>query len=105
MATATAKAGLKKQELEAPHVVRVAKGQAPEYITLSSWQQFCWRFMGSYAKGRVVKFPKLESLLLKAHMKVRPEEFLAEVYTGFFIAVILGIVLAVVIAGVMTLVN
>ena len=108
MATATAKGsalGRKKQELLEPHVVRVPKGQAPEYISLNSWQQFCWRFMGAYARGKVVKYPKLETDLLKAHLKLRPEEFLSTVYTNFFFALIASIVVAVVMGSVLAVLN
>jgi flagellar protein FlaJ len=106
MATATAKGqafGKKRGEMAEPHVVRVPKGQAPEYISLTSWQQFCWRFMGAYARPKVSKYPRLEGELLKAHLKLRPEEFLSTVYTAFFFSLIASIVVAVVVVTVLAL--
>jgi flagellar protein FlaJ len=106
VATATAKAGKGTAAgFDEPHVVRVPKGAAPEYISLTSWQQFCWRFMGSYARGKVPKFPRLETDLLKAHLKLRPEEFLATVYASLFFAMIASMVVAVVLVTFFAVIN
>ncbi len=59
-----------------PHLVRLAAGAKPGYLTLSAFQQFAWRLMGSRAtRGEIDE--DLEEDLLKAHMRLRPEEYVA----------------------------
>ena len=50
-----------------------------EYIKLSPFQDLAWRTMGRYAKTKAAQSQALEDALLKAHMKIRPEEYLAYV--------------------------
>jgi len=78
---------------EEPHVIRVSKEKAPEYITLSGWEQVSWRVMGNLAKRNISKYPRLEEDLLKAHMKMRPEELLAKAYMNTLICGITGVIL------------
>jgi len=76
-----------------PHQVTLQKG--PEYIRLSSFQDLAWRTMGRYAKEKVANQQGLEDNLLKAHMKIRPEEYLAYVYMATLVAGIIGVAIAV----------
>lgn len=81
-----------------PHVVRLPKGAVPEYIKLPPYEEFCWRFMGNFVKSRGMKDETLEENLIKAHMKIRPEEYLAYCYTTALFAAVGGAVAGVVLA-------
>jgi len=84
-----------------PHLVKLPKGVMPTYIKLTPYQQFCWKTMGKMVKVKYKENQALEEKLLKAHMKIRPEEFIATVWmTAIFAAVgaiaaggIIGVVL------------
>jgi len=80
-----------------PHPIRLEKGAVPEYIKLSSFQDLAWRTMGRYAKTKTNTLQQLDDSLLKAHMKIRPEEYLAFVLMAALVLAIVGIVIAVVV--------
>lgn len=84
-----------------PHTVRLAKGAVPDYIKLSPFQDLSWRTMGRTAKARTNQLQVLDDSLLKAHMKIRPEEYLAYVLMATVIAAILGVVIGVVVGFVL----
>ena len=79
-----------------PHAVRLVKGTVPEYIKLSPFQDLAWRTMGKYAKTKTDKLQVLDDYLLKAHMKIRPEEYLAYVLMATLVTAIIGVVIAIV---------
>lgn len=80
-----------------PHAVRLLKGAVPEYIKLSPFQDLALRMMGRRAKTKTAILQQLDDLLLKAHMKIRPEEYLAYVYMATLVAAIVGVVVGVVV--------
>jgi flagellar protein FlaJ len=80
-----------------PHAVRLLKGAVPEYIKLSPFQDLAWRMMGRKAKTKTAILQQLDDSLLKAHMKIRPEEYLAYVYMATLVAAIVGVVVGVVV--------
>ncbi len=80
-----------------PHAIRLEKGAVPEYIKLSSFQDLAWRTMGRYAKTKTASLQQLDETLLKAHLKIRPEEYLAFVYMSALVLAIVGIVIAIVV--------
>ncbi len=80
-----------------PHAVRLLKGAVPEYIKLSPFQDLAWRMMGKRAESKTAILQQLDDSLLKAHMKIRPEEYLAYVYMATLVAAIVGIVVGVVV--------
>ncbi|HAR95149.1 MAG TPA: type II secretion protein F [Deltaproteobacteria bacterium] len=88
----------REEEVKAPHLIRLPKGAVPEYIKLTSFQELSWRMMGNYVKSKNAEDQELEENLLKAHMKIRPEEFMATVYMTavvlFAVALVAGIVIA-----------
>ena len=63
-----------------PHLVKLPEGALPDYIELTKYQVFCWRTMGKAVKLRAKPNPKLELHLLQAHMRMRPEEYVAYVW-------------------------
>lgn len=79
-----------------PHAVRLVKGAVPDYIKLSPFQDLSWRTMGKYAKTRTSQLQALDDSLLKAHMKIRPEEYLAYVLMATVVTAIVGVVIAIV---------
>lgn len=59
-----------------PHKVRLPADSRPGYLSLTPFQRFAWRRM----RGRVRNMEidqDLEDNLLKAHMRLRPEEYVA----------------------------
>lgn len=82
-----------------PHQIRLAKGSRPEYIKLTPYQEFCWRFLGGFVETRFKPKQELEDNLIQAHMKIRPEEYLAYVWMSTFIMVIVGVFLGVILGA------
>jgi flagellar protein FlaJ len=80
-----------------PHAIKLEKGALPDYIKLTGFQDLAWRTMGRYAKSKTNSLQQLDDSLLKAHMKIRPEEYLAYVYMATIVAAIVGVVIALVV--------
>ena len=80
-----------------PHTIKLEKGAVPDYIKLTGFQDLAWRTMGRYAKTKTNSLQQLDDSLLKAHMKIRPEEYLAYVYMATVVAAIVGIVIGLVV--------
>ncbi len=71
--------------------VRLRRGQQPTHSTLTGFQQWAWRTF----KGRVLAKPPdpiLEENLLKAHMRIRADEYLATVYATTVVVAIATVV-------------
>jgi flagellar protein FlaJ len=95
-----------KRMLEGPHPVRLPHGTVPDYVKLTPYQQFCWRTMHRFVEARFKQNQSLEDSLVKAHMKIRPEEYTAFVWMSTLIVFIAGLVAGVVFGGViLTLLN
>ena len=77
--------------------VKLPKGSLPTYINLTSYNKIAWKFMGRMAEKNVKnkKYAKLESDLLKAHILMRPQEFLAYVYFTVLLGGIGGAIAAI----------
>ena len=93
----------REQDVKAPHLIRLSKGAVPEYIKLTSFQELSWRMMGSYVKKKYKEDQELEENLLKAHMKIRPEEFMAYIYMTAVMLFAVGLVAGIVVAVIFTL--
>lgn len=74
-----------------PHVVRLPKTAVPEYLTLSPYQQFCWRTLGHMVEEKNVRDDELEDNLLSSHMKIRLEEYIAYIWMSTIIALVAGV--------------
>ncbi len=70
---------------EAPRPVRVAKGQQPAHSDLNPFQQWCWKTFKERVASKPVD-PMLEENLLKAHLRLRGDEYMAYVYGSTVIA-------------------
>jgi flagellar protein FlaJ len=86
-----------------PHQIKLAKGSRPAYIKLTPYQEFCWHFLGGFVESRFEPKQELEDNLIQAHMKIRPEEYLAYVWMSTFIAVIASVFTGVILATVLLL--
>jgi len=86
-----------------PHLVRLPKGAVPDYIKLTPYQEMSWRMMGNFVRSKGKRDDELEENLLKAHMKIRPEEYLAFLYLTSIILAIVGIVVGIVMIIIFTL--
>ena len=82
--------------LRGPHQIKLARGSRPEYIKLTPYQETCWRILGGFVESRFEPKQDLEDDLVQAHMKIRPEEYLAYVWMTTFIMVIVGVVIGVI---------
>jgi len=86
-----------------PHLIRLPKGAVPDYIKLTPFQELSWRMMGNYVKAKGSRDEDLEENLLKAHMKIRPEEYIAYMYMAALITAIAAIVLGIMLVIIMSL--
>ena len=59
------------------HLVKLPKGAKPVNVSLSRKEQIAWRTFGKFVQARKGEDPELEDNLLKAHIRLRPEEYLA----------------------------
>lgn len=89
-----------KRMVEGPHPIKLPAGTVPDYVKLSPYQQFCWRTMHRFVEARFKSNQELEDNLIKAHMKIRPEEYTAFTWMTSLIAGIAGLVIGVVFGGV-----
>lgn len=71
--------------------VRVKRGQQPTHSTLTAFQRWAWRTF----KGRVLARPPdpiLEENIVKAHMRIRADEYMATVYATTVVVAIATVV-------------
>ncbi len=75
--------------------VKLPKGMLPSYIKISPYYKMAWKIMGKIAEKNIKnkKYAKLEGDLLKAHILLRPQEYLAYVYFTTLLMGIVGLVL------------
>jgi flagellar protein FlaJ len=79
MATVNATNPLRSARPEPSRTVRVKKGAQPTHSSLTNLQRWAWRTF----RDRVTRAPanpSLEEDLLKAHMRIRADEYMAYVY-------------------------
>ena len=66
-------------------LVRVKRGTQPSFSTLTPYQRWAWRTF----RSRVLKSPpnpSLDEALAKAHMRMRGDEYMSQVYANTLIA-------------------
>lgn len=84
-----------------PHLIKLPKGAAVEQIKLTPFQQFCWRTMGNYVRRRGKVNPKLEEDLQMAHMRIRPDEYMAVVVMTTLLTLIAMVIVGIILGGIM----
>ncbi len=94
---ATASANVGRAPGTVTPTVRLKRGQQPTHSSLTAFQRWCWRTF----RRRVLERPpdpNLEENLLKAHMRIRADEYMATVYGATLVAAI-GTLVAGVVVG------
>ena len=84
-----------------PHLIKLPEGALPDYIALTPYQMFCWRTMGKAVKLRSKPNPKLEQQLLQAHMRMRPEEYVAYIWMSTLLVFVIALAGAALFGGVL----
>jgi len=75
------------------HLVKLPKGAKPVSVRLTQWQETCWRAFGDYVQRNYKPNQDIEEALIKAHMKLRPQEYIAVAYyTTMVLGVLIGVV-------------
>jgi len=79
---------------KASHMVKLPKGAKPVNVSLSPKEQLAWRTFGAFVQARHHEDQELEDDLLKAHIRLRPEEYLAVAWLNTTIAAVVAVVAA-----------
>ncbi len=87
-----------EQAEEGAHLVKLPKGAKPVNVSLSPREQLAWRTFGKFVQSREHENQELEDNLLKAHIRLRPEEYLAVAWMNTTIAAVAAVVAALVAA-------
>ena len=75
-------------------LVRLPKGAKPVDVSLTPKQQVAWKMFGKFVQARKRDDPELEENLLKAHIKLRPEEYLAVAWMNTTFAAVGAVIAA-----------
>ncbi len=73
------------------HMVKLPKGAKPVNVSLSPREQLAWRTFGKFVQARKGDNPELEENLLKAHIRLRPEEYLALAWMNTTVAAVAAV--------------
>lgn len=96
----------KEQELakaRAPHQVKLTRGTIPYHEALSPYQKYARIIMTPFVRryfSETGEGSKLESDLLKAHMKFRVEDYLAYVWFTVFLLIVTALVLGAIVGAI-----
>ncbi|HEV8594359.1 MAG TPA: type II secretion system F family protein [Thermoplasmata archaeon] len=89
--------GADQTKLAVQHrLIRLPKGSKPVTVPLTPFQEFCWRVMGPFVLSRYKENQDLEDDLIKAHIRMRPEEYLAVAWMTITMLAVASAVLALV---------
>jgi archaeal flagellar protein FlaJ len=77
------------------HPIRVTRGEQPTHSPLTPFQQWAWKVFRERVTSQPAD-PLLDEQLLKAHMRIRGDEYLASVYATTVVVAIVMVVVAVV---------
>ena len=83
-----------EEPVEGAHLVKLPKGAKPVNVSLSPREQLAWRTFGKFVQARERENQELEDNLLKAHIRLRPEEYLAVAWMNTTIAAVAAVVAA-----------
>jgi flagellar protein FlaJ len=75
-------------------MVKLPKGAKPVSVSLTPKQQVAWRMFGKFVQARKKEDPELEDSLLRAHIKLRPEEYLAVAWMNTTFAAVGAVIAA-----------
>jgi len=83
-----------EEKEKAHHLVKLPKGAKPVNVGLSAREQLAWRTFGAFVQARRHEDQELEENLLKAHIRLRPEEYLAVAWMNTTLAAVASVVAA-----------
>jgi flagellar protein FlaJ len=83
-----------EEKAKGHHMVKLPKGAKPVNVGLSPKEQIAWKTFGAFVQARRKEDAELEDNLLKAHIRLRPEEYLAVAWMNTTIAAIGAVVAA-----------
>jgi len=87
--------GEEETKLAVQHrLIKLPKGAKPVTVPLTVYKAMCWRIMGPFVLGRYKENQDLEDDLLRAHIRLRPEEYLAFAWMTITILAIASAVLS-----------
>ncbi|HYS99858.1 MAG TPA: type II secretion system F family protein [Thermoplasmata archaeon] len=92
--TKTKRTRREEEAEQGAHLVKLPKGAKPVNVSLSPKEQVAWRMFGKFVQSRERDNPELEDNLLKAHIKLRPEEYLAVAWMNTTFAAVGAVVAA-----------
>ena len=87
------------------HLVKLPKGAKPVNVALSPKEQLAWRTFGAFVQARRHEDQELEENLLKAHIRLRPEEYLALAWMNTTVAAIGSVIAALAMSLFLTILN
>jgi len=87
------------------HLVKLPKGAKPVNVALSPKEQLAWRTFGAFVQARRHEDQELEENLLKAHIRLRPEEYLAVAWMNTTVAAIGSVIAALAMSLFLTILN
>jgi flagellar protein FlaJ len=100
--TRTARGKALPDGMDEPRTVRVRRGDQPTHAPLTGFEQWAWKMFRNRVTSRPAD-PLLDEQLLKAHMRIRGDEYLAKVYATTLVVGIAMTVAGVVLAVLLTL--
>jgi len=77
------------------HMVLLPKGAKPVTVALSPWQEFAWRTFGGFVQAHYKEDQDLEDNLLRGHIKLRPEEYLATAWLNTTIVAVASVAIGI----------
>lgn len=91
----TKRARPEEEVVKQPHLIFLPEGSSSKGMRLPSYKSFCWAVLGRYVQRRGNIKPELEENLFKAHIKIRPEEYVAYAMMTAVITAIMAIFLGI----------
>lgn len=88
-----------------PHLIRLPQSARADQIALTPFQALAWRTLGRKVKNNGKSYPELGEKLLKAHIRIRPDEFVATCMMSAIIGSVVGVVAGIVLIIVMGIIG
>ena len=77
-------------------LIKLPKGAKPVTVPLTKYQEMCWRIMGPFVLARYKENQDLEDDLIRAHIRMRPEEYLAVAWMTTTLIAVSAVIMALV---------
>ena len=77
-------------------LIKLPKGAKPVTVPLTKYQEMCWRIMGPFVLARYKENQDIEDDLIRAHIRMRPEEYLAVAWMTSTLIAVAAVIMALV---------